>query len=113
VSEDKKFDNNRKGYLALFRLQAQIYNVIPRTRTLTCSDDFTYINSAEKKRRKIKKIGAKKNIKMTLPEVGSSDSSDHYDTDSEATIQLDYQDSRCEGFLPTNLEEHFEHIVKK
>ncbi|HDE1979592.1 TPA: hypothetical protein PCF53_002259 [Klebsiella quasipneumoniae] len=113
VLEDKKFDNNRKGYLALFRLQAQIYNVIPRARTLTCSDDLTYINLAEKKRRKVKKIGAKNNIKMALPEVVSSDSSDHYDTDSEATVQLEYQDSRCEGFLPTNLEEHFEYVVKK
>lgn len=113
VLEDKKFDNNRKGYLALFRLQAQIYNVIPRTRTLTCSDDFTYINSVEKKRRKVKKIGAKKSIKVALSEVGSLDSSDNYDTDREAAVQLEYTDSRLQDFLPSNLKEHFEHIVKK
>ncbi|EPD6374766.1 TPA: hypothetical protein ACGQTY_003831 [Citrobacter farmeri] len=47
--------HNRKGYLAFFRLQAQIYNSIPGVRTRTSSNNFTYLNTEERKKRKREK----------------------------------------------------------
>ena len=56
--EDKfsgAISHNRKGYLTFFRLQAQIYNSIPGVRTRTSSNNFTYLNTEEQKKRKNKK----------------------------------------------------------
>ncbi|QIX94784.1 hypothetical protein [Cedecea sp. FDAARGOS_727] len=56
--EDKfsgAISHNRKGYLTFFRLQAQIYNSIPGVRTRTSSNNFTYLNTEERKKRKNKK----------------------------------------------------------
>ncbi|MDV2901528.1 hypothetical protein R0H17_07785 [Phytobacter diazotrophicus] len=103
------FDNNHKGYLALFRLQAQIYNVIPGTRTLTCSDDFTYINSAEKKRRKAKKSDSKKKSKTALLIDEHSALPGNVLHDTEGSFQND----EFNDVLPSNLEEHMYGISKE
>jgi len=55
ISDDILIENTRKGYLAFFSLQAQIYNPIPGVRTLTSSDDFTYLNAEVRKKRKVAK----------------------------------------------------------
>ncbi|CNI09254.1 TPA: hypothetical protein ACPY5O_003939 [Yersinia enterocolitica] len=59
ISDDNLIKNTRKGYLDFFRIQAQIYNPIPGIRTLTNSDDFTYLNAEIRKKRKVKKTVAK------------------------------------------------------
>ncbi|HBU8354039.1 TPA: hypothetical protein MDC26_002940 [Klebsiella aerogenes] len=110
--EERKFENNRKDYLAFFRLQAQIYNVIPGTRTLTCSDDFTYINAAEKKRRKAKKADLKKKSKRALPidETSATPGNDLHD--KEGSPELPYLFDEFNDALPSNLEEHTYGILK-
>lgn len=47
--------HDRKGYLTFFRLQAQVYNSIPGVRTRTSSNNFTYLNTEERKKRKREK----------------------------------------------------------
>ena len=112
-SEEPRFENNRKGYLAFFRLQAQIYNVIPGARTLTCSDDFTYINAAEKKRRKAKKADLKKKSKTALPidETSAMPGDDLHD--KEDSLELPHMFDEFNDVLPSNLEEHIYGILKE
>jgi len=113
LSEERKFENNRKDYLAFFRLQAQIYNVIPGARTLTCSDDFTYINAAEKKRRKAKKEDLKKKSKTALPvpETSAAPGNDLYD--KKGSPELAYLFDEINDELPSNFEEHIFGILKE
>ena len=113
LSEERKFENNRKDYLAFFRLQAQIYNVIPGARTLTCSDNFTYINAAEKKRRKAKKEDLKKKSKTAFPitETSAVPGNDLYD--KEGSPELLYLFDEFNDDLPSNLEEHVYGILKE
>ncbi|AJJ07428.1 hypothetical protein [Yersinia pseudotuberculosis] len=55
ISDDISIKNVRKEHINFFRIQAQIYNSIPRVRTLTSSDDFTYLNAEVRKKRKVTK----------------------------------------------------------
>lgn len=81
--------------------------------TLTCSDDFTYINAAEKKRRKAKKADLKKKSKTALPIDEPSAMSGNDLHDKEGSLELPYLFDEFNDVLPSNLEEHMYWILKE
>ena len=123
-------DNSRKGYLTLFRLQSQIHNLIPGVRTLTSSNDFTYINTEVRKRRKNQKASIGKPSKPATPDAESLEKEiTGLRTTTESTVtQLvkmeveDFDDiaiSNLHEHLPwfndmsKNFDEHVEGVVTK
>lgn len=123
-------DNSRKGYLTLFRLQSQIHNLIPGVRTLTSSNDFTYINTEVRKRRKNQKVSIVKPSKPAPPDAESLEKevADLLTTTESTVTQLvkmeveDFDDIAISNLhehlpwiedMPKNFDEHVEGIVRK
>ncbi|MEB6534982.1 hypothetical protein MXM51_10595 [Pantoea stewartii] len=101
-------DNNQKGYLALFRLQSQVHNLIPGVRTLTHSNDFTYINTEVRKRRKSKKASIVKQSKSANADAVSIDkeTSGLRTSADDSTSPIDHMEPEFYDILPSNLNAH-------
>ncbi|MGX9240700.1 hypothetical protein ACWXWB_22695 [Pantoea dispersa] len=101
-------DNNQKGYLALFRLQSQVHNLIPGVRTLTHSNDFTYINTEVRKRRKSKKASIGKQSKSANADAVSIDkeTSGLRTSADDSTSPIDHMEPEFYDILPSNLNAH-------
>ncbi|MBL5915030.1 hypothetical protein JBO42_23745, partial [Enterobacter asburiae] len=106
TSPDFPDENNRKGYLALLRLQAQIYNTIPGVRSLSNSSDFTYLNAAERKKRKSRKDSGKSRV-----QVKPSQTREPSLKVTSAITEVS-TDDLFNNTLPSNMEEHLSPLKK-
>lgn len=106
TSPDFPDENNRKGYLALLRLQAQIYNTIPGVRSLSNSSDFTYLNAVERKKRKSKKDSGKSRV-----QVQPSQTREPSMKVTSAITEVS-TDDLFHNTLPSNMEEHLSQLKK-
>lgn len=99
-------ENNRKGYLRLIRLQAQIYNCIPGIRSLSNSKEFTYLNVKERKKRKLKKDAKKSRLQNQRNKPGNLTQPETLSAKENANPSMEGCDVLFDDMLPFNMEEH-------